>query len=495
MGSDPNAKSGLTPTRRGWRRLPVVLTVNGYTLSLPLLVAAARAPGPVGVHAEAIERMRVNRAFAERVAARGDPVYGLTTGVGVRKKRTLDAEAMRQFNRRLVREHATGQGPSLPPDVVRAAGILLLNQLAAGRSNVRPEIAEHIARRLSDGIDIAVPVYGTTGMGDIQPLAHLMLGLLEGVELEVGEALPLIGQSSIVTAHASIAIYDAEILLETLATLIAFDFVAYAANPSPFHPAAAEVRPYPGYRRALAAVRHLLVGSTLTEDPLHLQAPLSYRDAGAILGAAYDTFAFCVGQLSIELNAHQQNPLALIEEDRMLSVANFDMQPLAALLDFARIALAPCLTAQCERSIKLLQASETGLSDGLEPPGDVNVNGLSEMAWPLQALTAEARTLIQPVSAEIGSATQAEGIEDRMTMAGLGARRLAEMTDLGFRAASIACVITCQAIDLRGVERLGPNLAPIYAAIREHVAALSPGDPPPADLEPLIAALRGGLLA
>ncbi len=116
------------------------------------------------------------------------------------------------------------------------------------------------------------------------------------------------------------------------------------------------------------------------------------------------------------------------------------------------------------------------------------------MAWPLQALTAEARTLIQPVSAEIGSATQAEGSEDRMTMAGLGARRLAEMTDLGFRAASIACVITCQAIDLRGVERLGPNLATIHAAIREHVAALSPGDPPPADLEPLIAALRGGLL-
>ena len=179
----------------------------------------------------------------------------------------------------------------------------------------------------------------------------------------------------------------------------------------------------------------------------------------------------------------------------MLPVASFDLQALAAAMDFARIALAPCLTAQCERSIKLLQASQTGLTDGLEPPGDALGHGLSEMAWPLQAITAEARLLIQPVSAETGSSSQAEGIEDRMTMAGLGARRLAEMADLGLRAASISAVIACQAIDLRGAERLGEALAHVHGAVRAHVAPLGPGDPPPGDLEPLVAALRGGLLA
>ena len=232
-----------------------MLTLTGQDLSLPILVEAARAPGPIGVHGEALERMRVNRAFAERIAARGDDVYGLTTGVGVRKNRTVSADDLRAFNQRLLREHATGQGPALPPDVVRATAILLLNQLAAGRSNVRPELAEHIAQRLSDGIDdIVVPVYGTTGMGDIMPLAHLVTGLLGDLQPEVGEALPLIGQSSYVTAHAALALYDAETLLETLVTLAALDLEAYAANPSPFHPAAGEVRPYPGYRRALAAI-------------------------------------------------------------------------------------------------------------------------------------------------------------------------------------------------------------------------------------------------
>lgn len=472
-----------------------VLTLTGHDLSLPNFVAAARTPGPVALDGDALERMRVNRAFAEHIAARGDDVYGLTTGVGVRKNRTVSPTEMRLFNARLVREHATGQGPALPADVVRGTAILLLNQLAAGRSNVRPEIAEQIAQRLSEGIeDVIVPVYGATGMGDVAPLSHLALGLLGDTELAAGEALPLIGQGSYVTAHAALALYDAEILLETLVTLTALDLEAYAANPTPFHPGAGEVRPYPGYRRALAAIGHLLGGSQLADDTRHLQAPLSFRDAGSVLGAAYDAFAFCIGQLSIELNAHQQNPLALMDEDRMLPVANFDVQALAAALDFARIALAPCLTVQNERSIKLLQASETGLTDGLEPRGADPGHSLSEMAWPLQALTVEARLLIQPVSAELGSSSQAEKIEDRLTMAGLGARRLAEMTDLGFRAAAIACVIACQAINLRGLERLGPTLTSMHEAIRVHVPVLGPGDPPPADLEPLAAALRGGLL-
>ena len=162
---------------------------------------------------------------------------------------------------------------------------------------------------------------------------------------------------------------------------------------------------------------------------------------------------------------------------------------------FRSIALAPCLTAQCERSIKLLQASQTGLTHGLEPPGDLLGHGLSETAWPLQALTAEARLLIAPVSAETGSSLQAEGIEDRMTMAGLGARRLAEMTELGFRALAISATIAAQGVELRGLERLGPNLAYVHGRIRQHVAPLGPGDPPPADWEPLVAALRSGLLA
>ncbi|MGA0122782.1 MAG: aromatic amino acid lyase, partial [Gaiellales bacterium] len=369
-------------------------------------------------------------------------------------------------------------------------------QLAAGRTNVRPEVAEAIAERLSAGPLPTVRMLGVTGMGDLAPLADLVIGLIGDVDLAQGEALPLIGQSSFVTAQAALAVHDMRVLLDCLAGVAALDVEAYAANPSPYDPAAGAVRPYPGYQWALARLSGLLAGSALyAEEPRHLQSPLSFRDAAPVLGAAHDALAFAEGQVGIELNAHQQNPLALPERDLMLPVANFDLQAIATALDLVRLALAPCLTMQVERSIKLLQASETGLTTGLEPPGDLAGHGYSEMAWPLQGIGAEARLLPQPVSAEVGSATQAEGIEDRMTMAHLAARRTREMADLGFRVAAIGATFACQAIDLRGTERLGPALAERHAAVRAIVPGLGAGDPPPDDLTPLIAALRAGLVA
>ena len=472
------------------------LTLTGFDLTITDLVTAARSTGLITLSPDSLDRIRENRAFAERVAARGDDVYGLTTGVGVRAKRRIDPAEMVRFNQRLLREHATGQGPALPADVARAAAIHLLNMLAAGRTNVRLGIALLLAERLSLGATARIRMFGSTGMGDVVPLADLVAGLLGDAELAAGEALPLIGQSSVVTAHAALALHDAQTLLATLPALAALDLEAFAANPTPFHPRGGWLRPYPGYQRALADLGRLLEGSHLwTDQPRHLQAPLSFRNAASVLGAAFDSLGFCEQQIAIELNAHQQNPLVLPEEDRMLPVAHFDMQAIAIALDLARIALAPCLTAQAERSLKLLQASHSGLTDGLEPRGDNTGHGLSELAWPLQAITAEARLLIQPVSAEIGSATQAEGVEDRMTMAALGARRLAEMVGLGFRVAAISTVVACQAIDLRGVDRLAPPLRVLHDDVRATIPALAPGDPPPADLEPLIMVLRDGLLA
>ena len=95
--------------------------------------------------------MTRNRQFVENLAARGHQVYGLTTGVGVRKNRLIPASKMADYNKRILRDHATGQGNKLPTDVVYVSTIWLLNTLAAGRFNVRPEVAIHISKKLSQG--------------------------------------------------------------------------------------------------------------------------------------------------------------------------------------------------------------------------------------------------------------------------------------------------------------------------------------------------------
>lgn len=168
------------------------------------------------------------------------------------------------------------------------------------------------------------------------------------------------------------------------------------------------------------------------------------------------------------------------------------MQPVATALDFLRLALIPCLTSQTERSIKLLQKSLTGLTDGLEPRGDDGGHGLSEITWPLQSVAVEAKLLALPVSCEVGSSSQAEGIEDRMTMAGLAGRRTLEVVALAHRVLAISGVIAAQAVDLRGKGRLGEQLAEVHRRIREHIPEMKPGDPPPASCEVLVAAIKSG---
>ena len=198
----------------------------------------------------------------------------------------------------------------------------------------------------------------------------------------------MIAQSSIVTAQAAVAINDAALLLRQMTVLAALDIEGFAANTSPYHKAVGEARPYPGYQRTLASLRLLLEhgAAASATPPRHLQAPLSFRTCGGVLGACGDALDYCESMVRVELNAHQQNPLCIEAEDRVQSCGNFEMQALATTLDLARIALAPCLTSQVERSIKLLQASQSGLTDGLQPRGEdvATGHGLSGMAWVLQ---------------------------------------------------------------------------------------------------------------
>ena len=199
------------------------------------------------------------------------------------------------------------------------------------------------------------------------------------------------------------------------------------------------------------------------------------------------------GQLDIELNAAQSNPLVDVEDGRVVSVGCFDILPLAAALDFLRIALAPVLTSANERVMKLLHAGFSGLAPGLAARPDRGDDGYSEFGVAGQAIAAEARLLAAPVSFEMASSTQAEGIEDRTTMAPLAARRLAEMVNLGERLVAIELVVAARAIDLRaGARPLGVGAEAAHRLVRRHIPATSEGEPLPADLEPLVELVRSG---
>jgi histidine ammonia-lyase len=465
----------------------MTVALDGNALTLGEVVRVARGREEVVVPREVLARLGETRAVVERAVERGDEVYGLTTGVGARKKVRVPPEEIPAFNRALIANHRVAQGPDAPEDVVRATMLRVANALAKGTSGVRPEIVLRLARALNEEEHPRVRLLGSLGQADLAPLADLAHELFGDVELAAKEGLALLNSNAFSTALAALALADLERLLAAMDVAGALDLEAFAANLTLLHPAIGEVRPYPGIAFTLARFRSLLEGSSLWKPGAarNLQDPLTFRCLPQVHGAVRDAFAFARGQLEVELNASQENPLVIPGEERIVSVANFDVLPLAAALDFVRIAFAPAVTGACERLEKLLQGPLTGLPDGLAPRQGLAENSLGELGVAAQALAAEARLLAQPVSFELVTTTHAEGIEDRMTMAPLAARRLAEMVELGERVVAIELVVAAQAVDLRKPPALGAGTRRARDLVRERIPFMGEGDLLAADVEPI----------
>jgi histidine ammonia-lyase len=464
----------------------MTVLVSGRALTRDEVVRVARTSERVELDAAARDRMGDSRAVVERALKRGESVYGLSTGVGVLKRVSLAGDELGPFNDRLVKMHLVGQGPPAPPDVTRACMLRLLNGLARGDAGVRPVIAERLVEAINDGTIPRVRVLGSVGQSDLAPMADLSVQLYQDLPLAAGEGLALINNNSFSAGWAALAVSDVANLLGSMEVVGALSLEGFGANLTLLHPAVASSRPFIGLAQALENLRSHLTGSYLWEAQAarNLQDPLTFRNLPHIQGAARDTLHYADGALAVELNAAQGNPIVVPEEDRLISVGNYEILPMAIAVDALRVALASALTSAAERVIKLIDTTWSGLATGLVEAGTGTPEaGLSFLGITVQALASEARSLAHPVSFEMASSAHAEGIEDRATMAPLGVRRLEEMVSLGQRIAGLEAVVAAQAVELRGRSPLGIGTARVLRVIREHVTFTVAGDLPPADLE------------
>jgi len=475
--------------------MTVVLT--GSDLMLGELARVARDGEPVEIAASAFEHMRAAREIVEQAVAADAPVYGVTTGVGMRRDARVESEEIAAFNRAAISGHRVGLGAPTADDVVRAALVRLANGLVAGFQGVRPELAQAVVDALNSGAVPSVPSLGTLGQADLAQNADLAFGALGDFELAAGEAGALLVTNAFSTGQAALAVADTRTLLDAFDAAGALDFEAFRANVGALYASVADARPYPGVRETLERLHRLLDGSALWEPGTarFLQDPLTFRCLPQVHGAARDALRFIEAQLAIELNAHQGNPLVVTSSAKIVSVGNFDSLPLAMALDFARIALAPVVTTAVERTLKLLSPRFSGLTEGLVEREGTWEDGLSELGVAAQAIAAEARLLAQPVSFELASTMQESGVEDRTALTSLGARRLEEMGQLASRVIAIELCVAAQAVDLRDRPKLGAGVQAVYELVREHVPFLRQGDSLPLPLEEFAAIVRSGLEA
>ncbi len=466
----------------------MTLVLDGRGLTPADVVSVAREGRRVALSADAAARMLAARAAADAALDRGERVYGLTTGLGALRPLRLDRERAAHYASMTIAGHRTAHGPPLPEEAVRAAMVVRANGLARGGAAVRPEVAEAYVSALNDGVAPTVHAIGSVGMSDLPAMAEIAAALVErGLELLPGEALATLNSNALSVGLASLGAVDAARLLDALDAAGALSLEGFAGNLSPLHPAAARARPYPGLERTAARLRELLAGSPLEAPgaPRLLQDPLSFRCISQVHGAARDTLAHAEAQLVTELNAAADNPLHVAEEGRLISTGNFDITPVAIAVDALRIALAAAITLSGERVQKLIAGATSGLPTGLRAEPDLPEDALTLVGGGAAALAAEARLLGAPVTLELPTSWIAGGIEDHVTMAPLGARRLREQVALGARLAAVELHVAAQAVDVRRPAGLGRGTAAVHAEVRRRAAFVGPGQAPDLLLEEL----------
>jgi histidine ammonia-lyase len=478
--------------------------VGASAVSIADVVRVATDQAEAVLDGASRRRMIASRSVIEQVLERGESVYGLTTGVGPQNTIGVEPAGQADFNRQMILAHCVSHGDQVPASFVRAAMFVRAHGLALGGAGVRPVVVETLLDALNAGVNPVVHLIGSVGQSDLSPMAEIarcLIGAgpdaelmadagLDCLVLAPREALALVSANAFSVGIAALALDRAQAALQALELSAALSFEGFQANVSALDPAVATLRPHEGIATTIERLRELLAGGALlggVSAPRNLQDPLCFRNIPQTHATAHHALSHAIGLVQTELGSAADNPAVLVDQARVFSHGNHDATLVAVGLDYARLGLSQVITIANERIQKLLDSRFSGLPSGLRARDDVAEDGLAVVGHGSTALAAECRLLAAPVTLEQTSSGLAEGIEDRVTLAPVAARRLHEMAGYAIRLAAVELVCAAQAIDLRGNDSmLGRETTAAYTNVRTHIPFIDAGQTPIETLDPLV---------
>jgi histidine ammonia-lyase len=493
------------------------LRITGGDLDPASLAAVARHDLEVELDPGARARIRAAHVVVCQAAADGTPVYGLTTGLGVRVEQPIAAADAAAFSLRTVRGRAMAVGEPLDTELVRAAMAVRLNGLCAGASGASVAVADGLAGLLNRRLHPRVPRSGSVGAADLCLMAHVGLTLIGEGEAELGgewlpaggalaragltpiklgprDGLAICSSSAVSIATAALALVDAQSCLRAAQISAALSMEGFRANLSPIDPRVVAARPAPGQAWSAAGLRALLHGGALSAAGAarRLQDPLSFRCASQVHGSLQTALALLGAALAPELSGAADNPLVLIEDSEIVSTGNFHVPALALALDATAIAIAQVAAIMAERPARLGTQRLSGLPANLTRLGPTR-SGIAPLHKTAKALTVEIRHLAAPLALQ--ATTGADGVEDDSTAATQAALRLREQLERLRLLTAIELVFAAQAVDLAAPESLGAGTAAAHRCVRELVDTLEDDRALGTEVQRLAKrALAGGLL-
>ncbi|MTI00168.1 histidine ammonia-lyase [Roseibium sp. RKSG952] len=453
------------------------------------------------VHIDRSAREAIDLA-AEQVAqaAKGqDAVYGVNTGFGKLASVKIAADDTATLQRNLILSHCCGVGAPLDRATTRLMMVLKLLSLGRGASGVRFEVLKLIEDCLAKGVTPVVPEKGSVGAsGDLAPLAHMTAVLigegeaeLNGERLPGGEALARAGLAPVVlgpkeglglingtqfsTACALAGLFQAWRLAEATLVTASLSTDAIMGSTAPLLPEIHELRGHRGQIEVARAMRTIMDGSEIREShregDTRVQDPYCIRCQPQVAGACVDLLRMAARTLEIEANAATDNPLVLVDADRIVSGGNFHAEPVAFAADQIALAIAE-LGAIAQRRIALMV--DPALSFDLPPflAQDPGLNsGMMIAEVTTAALMSENKHLANPCSTD--STPTSANQEDHVSMAAHGARRLIRMTENLSHILGVELLCACEGVEHRAPLKTSPALQKVLDRLRETVPPLA----------------------
>jgi histidine ammonia-lyase len=499
--------------------------LTGNDLTFSQLYDVALRGEQVQLAAFAIERMNASRAVVERLVASGKTAYGINTGFGKLASVRISTEQVRQLQVNLVRSHASGVGAPLSEPETRAMMLLRANALAKGLSGVRPQVVETLCQMLNASVHPVIPSQGSVGAsGDLAPLAHLahvVIGegsaafrgeVLPGgeamkragitpVALEAKEGLSLLNGTQGMLALLSLALREADDLVDTADVAASLSLDALRGSPVAFDARIMHARAYAGAATTARNLAHLNEGSQIREShrsaekDVRVQDAYSLRCTPQVHGAVRDSLTQAREMAAVELNSATDNPLVFVRDANngdIISGGNFHGQPLAMAADQVAIAIAT-LGGIVERRIEQMTNPLTSMLPAFLTPEPGLNSGFMVAQVTAAALTSENKALATPHS--VDSISTSGNQEDYVSMGMSGARRLERMLVNLRHTIAIELLCACQGIDLLAPLQTGTLAKKAYAVVRAKSGKVTEDRPLAPDIEAVAALVADGNLS
>jgi len=477
---------------------PYVITGKGLTIDEQ--VAVARHGRRAELHPEAINAINKCRGFIEeRIEAR-EIMYGVNTGIGEFSEVVLEQDQMQAFQKYLIYNHAAGIGKPLPEEVVRAAMLSRINVHANGYSGCRLVIPQTLVRMLNRGMTPVVCEKGSVGAcGDLAPMSQIALAIIgqgeaffEGermpaaaalmkagitpVVLEARDGLATINGSNVLTAVASLALYDMERWLLQAEIAAAMTLEALIANMKPYDTRLHSLRGFTGAVTCSLNLHRLIKGSELLEGKrkTKVQDAYSMRSTPQVIGAARDQMRWARSQIEIELNGIGDNPVFLPDDQVVLTGANFQGTPVSLPVDSAGAAVCMVCVLSERRLNRLLNPA---LSAGLPPfltEGAGMMSGHMLSQYTAGMMIAEQRILSGPAFTQ--SIPAAADQEDFVSMGMNSALKTRQILDNAHGILGIEFIAAAQGLDFRD-HSFGHGVRAAHGAVRKVVEHLDEDRP------------------